>query len=64
MCWNCGCGMPDAEMGSKDNITTEKLRKAAKAGGNKNIHELMANMIKTYETKVKGTPADTEPVKK
>ncbi len=56
--------MPDNEMGSKDNITTENLRKAARAGGNKNIHELMANMIKTYENKIKGIPVDTEPIKK
>ncbi len=63
MCWNCGCGMPENDMGSKDVITTEKLRKAAKAGGNKSIKELMANMITTYDTKVKGTPADTAQVK-
>lgn len=31
MCLNCGCGMPDDDMGNPDNITTETLRKAAKA---------------------------------
>ena len=33
MCWNCGCMMPDNEMGSPDNLTTEKLVKAAKREG-------------------------------
>ena len=47
MCWNCGCMMPENEMGNPDNITTETLRKAAKAAGNKNIHELMENLEKT-----------------
>ncbi len=63
MCWNCGCMMPDDEMGSPDNITTAKLRKAAKAGGNKNLKDLVANFNKTYQKKIKGAPADTEPIK-
>jgi hypothetical protein len=54
--------MPDDEMGSPDNITTEKVRRAAKAGGNKNVREAMETMIKTYKAKVKDTPADLEPV--
>lgn len=62
MCWNCGCLMPDDSMGSRYNITTEMLRRAAKAGGNRTIKELMENVIRTYETKIKGTPADTEPI--
>lgn len=62
MCWNCGCLLPDDSMGSRNNITTAMLRRAAKAGGNRNLKELMANLIKTYETRIKGTPADTEPI--
>jgi hypothetical protein len=62
MCWNCGCMMPDNPMGSPDNITTEKIRKAAKAGGNKDIKNLMATMVETYEQKIKNTPLDTEPI--
>jgi hypothetical protein len=54
--------MPDNPMGSPDNITTEKVRKAAKAGGNKNIKDAMSTMIKTYNAKVKGTPEDTAKV--
>ena len=63
MCWNCGCMMPDNDMGNKDNITTEKLRKAAKAGGNKTLQQLMVNVIKTYDSKIKGTSEDTKAIK-
>ena len=63
MCWNCGCMMPESDMGNKENITTESLRRAAKAGGNKSLKDLMANVMKTYELKVKGGPEDTKPVK-
>lgn len=31
MCYNCGCGMPDDNMGSDDNITTATFEKASKA---------------------------------
>lgn len=62
MCWNCGCMMPENDMGNPDNITTEALRKAAKAAGNKNIHELMENLEKTYKGLIKNTPTDTETI--
>ena len=54
--------MPENTMGDPDNITLETLRKAAKSGGAKNIKEVMATMLETYNKKVKGTPADTKPV--
>ncbi len=63
MCWNCGCMMPDDPMGSPDNLTTEKLRKAVKAGGNKNLKELVENFNKTYKKKIKDTPVDTALIK-
>lgn len=62
MCWNCGCMMPDNDMGDRNNITTAMLRKAAKAGGNKTLKDLMQNVTRTYEEMVKGTPEDTKPV--
>lgn len=62
VCWNCGCMMPDYDMGNPDNITTETLRKAARAAGNKNIHELMENMEKAYQALIKNTPTDTETI--
>lgn len=62
MCWNCGCMMPDSDMGNPDNITTAKIAKAAKASGQRDIKSTMAIMINTYNAKVKGTPKDTDPV--
>lgn len=53
---------PDNDMGNPNNITTETLRKAAKAGGAKNIKQVMDTMMKTYQKKVKGTPADSAPI--
>jgi uncharacterized protein YihD (DUF1040 family) len=54
---------PDDDHGKKDNITTEGLRKAAKAGGNKTLQQLTENVIKTYDSKIKGTAEDTKPIK-
>lgn len=33
MCYNCGCGMPNNDMGKAENITNEKFEKAANAMG-------------------------------
>lgn len=33
MCYNCGCQMPDNDMGNPDNITEQAFIKAAKAAG-------------------------------
>lgn len=33
MCYNCGCGIQDDDMGNADNITTATFEKAAKASG-------------------------------
>ncbi|MBI4296698.1 MAG: hypothetical protein HY667_06245 [Chloroflexi bacterium] len=60
MCWNCGCMMPDDDHGKPDNITTEKLRKAAKASGPDSIHKLITNMLNLHDKKVHGTPLDGE----
>ena len=62
MCWNCGCMMPDDDHGSPDNVTTETLRKAARAGGNKNLHQLMENMEKTYKEKIEKTSDDAQTI--
>ena len=62
MCWNCGCMMPDDDHGNPDNITTETLRKSARAGGPETIHKLMDNMNEIYRGKIQGTPVDSEPV--
>ncbi len=61
MCWNCGCMMPDDDMGNPDNITTETIRAAARAGANRSVHDVMENMERTYQALVRNTPVDTEP---
>jgi hypothetical protein len=33
MCYNCGCGMPNNDMGKPENITNRKFEEAAKAMG-------------------------------
>ena len=33
MCYNCGCGMPDDDMGDPKNITNKTFEEAAKASG-------------------------------
>ena len=62
MCWSCGCMMPEDQMGNPDNITSETIRKAARAAGSSNIDEVFVTMVKTYESKMKGTKAAKEPV--
>lgn len=31
MCYNCGCGMPNNDMGNSDNITNGTFKRAAEA---------------------------------
>jgi hypothetical protein len=31
MCYNCGCGLPDNDMGDSNNITEATFKKAAQA---------------------------------
>jgi hypothetical protein len=33
MCYNCGCQMPDDDMGNPDNITNKTFENAATAAG-------------------------------
>lgn len=54
--------MPDDDHGNPDNITTETLKKAARAGGPDTIHKLMSNMNDIYEGKIIGTPTDAESI--
>lgn len=54
MCYNCGCQMPDNDMGNPNNITDKTFAEAAKAAGQKpgeakkNTFELLQ---KTLESK-------------
>lgn len=44
MCYNCGCGMPNDDMGNKDNITDETIKKAADAS-NQSVDEAKKHML-------------------
>lgn len=52
--------MPDNDMGNSDNITTEKIIRAGKAGGNKTVKDVMEKMVKTYELMIHSKPVDTK----
>lgn len=39
MCYNCGCGVPDDDMGNQDNITNNTLTHLGKHWG-KNLEEV------------------------
>jgi hypothetical protein len=55
MCYNCGCGMPNNDMGKPENITNEKFEKAAEAMGMsaeeswKNARELLEKVLASEE---------------
>lgn len=54
--------MPDDDHGNPDNITTETLRKAARAGGPETIQKLMYTMNEIYQNKIESTPVANEPI--
>lgn len=51
MCYDCGCGMPNNDMGKLENITEQRLAEAAKAMGlsledaRKNALQLLEKVI-------------------
>lgn len=45
MCFNCGCEMPEDEMGNPNNITEEDFQKAAQAGGT-SVEDAKKNTLK------------------
>ena len=53
MCYNCGCQMPDNDMGNPNNITDKTFAEAAKAAGQdekeakKNTLELLQKNLAT-----------------
>lgn len=55
MCYNCGCGMPNNDMGKPENITNKTLDAAAKAMGQevkdakKNAHALLEKVLAAKE---------------
>jgi hypothetical protein len=55
MCYNCGCGMPNNDMGKSENITEQRLAEASKAMGQtlaesrKNALELLEKVLASEE---------------
>jgi hypothetical protein len=55
MCYNCGCGMPNNDMGNPDNITNKTFDEAAKAmnqaskDAKKNTHDLLERVLSAKE---------------
>lgn len=51
MCYNCGCGMPNNDMGNPENITNKTFEEAAKAmkqspaDAKKNARELLEKVL-------------------
>lgn len=45
MCYNCGCGVPDYDMGNPKNITDKTFEEAAKAAG-QSVEETKRNVFK------------------
>jgi hypothetical protein len=52
MCYTCGCGMPDSNMGDPKNITNKTFEEAAKAAGEtpeeakRNTFKLLKKILK------------------
>ena len=55
MCYNCGCGMPNNDMGKPENITTKTFETAANAMGQstedakKNAQDLLGKVLAAKE---------------
>lgn len=55
MCYNCGCGMPNNDMGKSENITNKTFEKAADAMGQgvndakTNARELLEKVLAAKE---------------
>lgn len=51
MCFNCGCGNPNDDMGNPKNITNKTFEEAAKAWG-QSEEEAKKNALKLLEKQV------------
>ena len=55
MCYNCGCGMPNNDMGKPQNITNKTFDEAASAmgqsakDGKANAHKLLEKVLAAKE---------------
>ena len=64
MCYNCGCGMPNNDMGNPKNVTNKTFQEAADAMGQdakeakKNTQELIRKVLAAKE---EGTDKNWKP---
>jgi hypothetical protein len=54
MCYNCGCGNPNDDMGDPNNITNATFQKAADAE-KQSMEEAMMNTLELLERQIKNT---------
>lgn len=52
MCYNCGCGVPDDDMGDPNNLTEEDFKKAAEASG-QTVEDAKKNTLEMLQKQVK-----------
>ncbi len=52
MCYNCGCQLPDDNMGHPQNITNKTFEEAAKAMG-QSVEEAKKETLKLLEKQLK-----------
>jgi hypothetical protein len=57
MCYNCGCGIPDSDMGSPKVITNKTFEEAAKAAG-QTPEEAKRNTLKLLKKVLKVESSD------
>jgi len=51
MCYNCGCGLPDDDMGNPKNITNKTIEEAANASGT-SVEEAKKNILSLLKQEV------------
>lgn len=51
MCYNCGCGDPNDDMGDQNNLTEEDFKKAAEASG-QTIEEAKKNSLELLQKQI------------
>lgn len=59
MCYNCGCHIPEDDMGHPDNINTDKLKEIAQKMGDKGDGR---QLIYNYLDKQNANPNESNPV--
>lgn len=59
MCYNCGCNLPNDDMGNKDNITNQTLTHLGEHWG-KNLKETQQMVFETLQKELNGEKVDED----